>query len=89
MATNELAAKLQRRNEMIERAELLQLQRQQQESDGTVSPIDVDNQATTGLIESRITWHPYSEFKEFSRKQQQHYKKMFNRFISNLLLIAL
>jgi hypothetical protein len=59
MASNELAAKLQRRTDVIESAE-----------DGKELP--------EAHQPSMQIFNPYTEFKEFSRKQIQHYQKMFN-----------
>jgi hypothetical protein len=97
MASNELAAKLQRRTEMIERAELLEQQQQQQQQEVPITgssdvaqqpPVDMDDtSATTNCFASELrmtAWHPHSEFKEFTRKQLQHYQKMFSRFLSCL-----
>ena len=60
MASNELAAKLAKRTDIIEKDE-----------------------AGEGLPESSLpsmqVFNPYTEFKEFSRKQIQDYQKMFNK----------
>jgi len=55
MATDELASKLQRRNEINE--------------GGTVESSPSSN-----------VWNPYTEFKEFSRKEIQHFQKMFKQY---------
>ena len=57
MASDELAAKLARRNNIIDKAE-----------DGQ----EVD-------LPSLKVFNPYTEFKEFSRKEIQNYQKMFNQ----------
>ncbi|KAK3087728.1 hypothetical protein FSP39_009734 [Pinctada imbricata] len=55
MATDELAKKLERRNNINEGEE------------GAVTP-------------SQNIWNPYTEFKEFSRKQIQDFQKTFNKY---------
>ena len=57
MATDELAAKLARRNNIIDKAE---------------EGLDPD-------LPSLKVFNPYTEFKEFSRKEIQHFQKMFNK----------
>jgi len=59
MASNELASKLQRRNDVIDSAE-----------EGRELP--------EAHQPSMMIFNPYTEFKEFSRKQILHYQKMFN-----------
>lgn len=60
MATDELAAKLARRNDVIDAAE------------------------EGNIIESKLPsmqiFNPYTEFKEFSRKQIHNYQVMFNKY---------
>jgi len=58
MATDELASKLQRRNDVITSAE-----------EGTELP--------KAQMPSSMVFNPYTEFKEFSRKEIQHFQKMF------------
>jgi len=60
MASNELAAKLARRNDVIDAAE-----------EGNV----IESQ-----LPSMQVFNPFTEFKEFSRKQIQGYQKMFNKY---------
>ncbi|XP_048772448.1 EF-hand domain-containing protein D2-like [Ostrea edulis] len=55
MAGNELAQKLNRRNEINEGGE-------------------------TAELPSMNVWNPYTEFKEFSRKQIQDFQKTFNKY---------
>ena len=59
MACDELASKLQRRNDMIDSPE-----------EGREMP--------EAHQPSMMIFNPYTEFKEFSRKEIQHYQKMFN-----------
>lgn len=61
MATDELASKLQRRNNVIDNAE----------QGIEVSQADMP---------SMKAFNPYTEFKEFSRKEIQHYQKLFNQY---------
>ncbi len=57
MASDELAAKLARRNVII----------------------DKDEEGLEPDLPSLQVFNPYTEFKEFSRKEIQDYQKMFNR----------
>ena len=59
MATDELAAKLARRNDVIDAAE-----------EGNVIESE---------LPSMKVFNPFTEFKEFSRKQIQGYQQMFNK----------
>ena len=59
MATNELAAKLQKRNNIIDQAE---------------EGLEPD-------LPSMKVFNPYTEFKEFSRKEIQNFQKMFNEYV--------
>ena len=68
MASNELAAKLARRTEIIEKAEQLAAE------EGEEAVL-----AANWAGQMKIN-NPYSEFKQFSRKQLQHFQKMFNRY---------
>jgi len=76
MATNELAANLQRRNEIIERAE-----QQMLEEDGVDAARDggCGTQQPVALWTCKV-WNPYTEFKELSRKQIQQFQKTFNDY---------
>ena len=65
MASDELAAKLQRRNVIIDKAEEME--------DGEELP--------PAELPSLQVWNPYTEFKEFSRKEIQNYQKMFNQWV--------
>ena len=58
-ASDELASKLQHRNDIIDSVE-----------DGQEIP--------AAKLPSMNVFNPYTEFKEFSRKEIQHYQKMFN-----------
>ena len=57
MASDELAAKLARRNDIIE----------------------ADEEGKDPALPSLKVFNPYTEFKEFSRKEIQHFQKMFNK----------
>ena len=57
MATEELAAKLARRTNIIDQAE----------------------EGLKPDLPSLKVFNPYTEFKEFSRKEIQHFQKMFNK----------
>lgn len=57
MATDELAAKLARRNDIIDQTE----------------------EGLEPNLPSMKVFNPYTEFKEFSRKEIQHFQKMFNK----------
>ena len=35
-----------------------------------------------GVIPSTMVWNPYTEFKEFSRKEIQDFQKTFNKWVS-------
>ena len=59
MADNELAAKLAKRNNIIEADE------------GGLQPD----------LPSMKVFNPYTEFKEFSRKEIQNYQKLFNEWV--------
>ena len=59
MASDELFAKLQRRNDII---------------DQTEEGLQPD-------LPSLKVFNPYTEFKEFSRKQIQSYQKTFNEWV--------
>lgn len=59
MASDELAKKLNRRNEINEGGE-------------------------TSDLPSMHVWNPYTEFKEFSRKQIQDFQKTFNKWVTEL-----
>jgi EF-hand domain-containing family member D2 len=61
MATDELASKLQRRNDVIDGAEQ------------GVEPGSAE-------MPSLKVFNVYTEFKELSRKEIQHYQKMFNQY---------
>ena len=56
MASDELLAKLQRRNNII----------------------DMDEEGLAPELPSLKVFNPYTEFKEFSRKEIQGYQKTFN-----------
>jgi Ca2+-binding EF-hand superfamily protein len=58
MATDELASKLAKRSDIIEK----------------------DEEGLAPDMPSMKVWNPYTEFKEFSRKQIQNYQKMFNQY---------
>lgn len=57
MATDELAAKLAKRTNIIDQAE----------------------EGSEPDLPSLKVFNPYTEFKEFSRKEIQHFQKMFNK----------
>ena len=57
MASDELAAKLNRRNLVI----------------------DADEQGMEPELPSLRVFNPYTEFKEFTRKEIQFYEKMFKK----------
>ncbi len=57
MASDELAAKLARRNDII----------------------DADEEGREPVLPAFKVHNVYTEFKEFSRKEIQHFQKMFNK----------
>ena len=63
MASNELAAMLNKRNNIIDKAE-------KAAEDGVEFEPEKE-------CPSMKVFNPYTEFKEFSRKEIQHYQKMF------------
>jgi Ca2+-binding EF-hand superfamily protein len=79
MATDELAAKLQRRNEIIEWAEQQQLQ-DDAAKDATDTPAGLGASVSSSNDSCPRIWNPYTEFKEFTRKQIQQYQKTFNEY---------
>ena len=100
MATDELFAKLQRRNRLIDAAEegedvttemevpsAANFPSQQSEIEDDLASklqrrnkiIDSDEQGLEPELPSLKVFNPYTEFKEFSRKQIQYYQKMFNK----------
>ena len=102
MASDELFAKLHRRNQIIEAAEDGQEMNLPTESIApgveSTSPtgaqvegdladklqrrnkiIDSDEQGMEPELPSLKVFNPYTEFKEFSRKEIKNYQKMFNQ----------
>ena len=83
MAGNELAAKLERRNRLIEEAERLAALEEAAAAGGDGRSADRDGTST--VTTTTMTWpstrvrNAYSEFKEFTRKQIQYYQKMFTK----------
>ena len=59
MASDELAAKLARRNDVIDAAE--------------------EGNVVESELPSMQVFNPFTEFKEFTRKQIQNYQAMFNK----------
>ena len=107
MADNELFAKLQRRNQMIESAEegqQVDLPTDSVSNNNLPKPsepelkgdlaeklqrrneiIDGDEQGLEPKLPSLQVFNPYTEFKEFSRKQIQGYQRMFNEWVQIFL----
>ena len=65
MASDELAAKLKKRTDIIDIAE----------EGGELPP---------SALPSMRVFNPYTEFKEFSRKEIQQFQKMFNKWVGCL-----
>jgi len=95
MASSELAAKLLRRNQLIEAAEAEEQQQQQQQQqdppqrdvrtrrDSEISTTESVSSpvSTSPFMPSLNVWNPYGEFKEFMRKEIQHYQKIFKQYV--------
>ena len=99
MADNELFAKLQKRNQIIDAAEgdaggdlpcalnNNEPKKSEPEVAGDLASklekrnriIDSDEQGLEPELPSLKVFNPYTEFKEFSRKEIQYYQKMFNQ----------
>ena len=86
MATDELAAKLRRRNQLNEAAEAAEAAAAAQQAteerpaprvDGGSSPASPTDSQPSPLMPSLFVWNPYNEFKELTRKEIQHYQKIF------------
>lgn len=67
MASNELAAKLARRNEVIEKDE-------------------AQEELPSAQMPSMKKFNPYTEFKEFSRKEIQEFRKTFDKWLACSLI---
>ena len=85
MAGNELAAKLERRNRLIEETERLAALEEAAAAGGDGRSADRDGTSAVSTTTTTMTWpstrvwNAYSEFKELTRKQIQYYQKMFTK----------
>lgn len=49
---------------------------------------EINEGGETSALPSMNVWNPYTEFKEFSRKQIQDFQKTFNKWVIEMLNIC-